>query len=499
MLEEIKDPLQYIPKYLKVLTKNATLEPMNLWLPQKYYITNRTHRDIILKSRQQGASTGVLAANSHKLFTEPYQRAIIITHDQETSENLFQTIQRFHRNLPDSMRPQTDWKSGTRMRFPILDSYIYIDSARSENVGIGHTINIVHLSEVAKWPPSGDYGLFADITNTVPESGWMTLESTPKGRGGLFYDLYDRAKRGDVEYRPFFFPWWWDITCTRPVKNKIELTREEKDLINYVRVKDDIELTMQQIAFRREKIAELKDLFFQEFPENDIDCWLSGDTSVFDGVAIKRYLLNLSPGRQEGNVTIWHDAIGGEKYVMGVDTAAGQANGDFSVAAVINVKRNEYVARLRGRIPPDLFAEEVIRLGHRYNNALIGVERESHGLVVIRILLENNYPEIYYYIGYDDVLQMQSSQPGWKTNIKTKPIMISDLDTHFRTDSLVSWSENLMSEAGAYVWVGRDKAKPSGGRHDDELDAVMIALQLRQQTPIIEPRRASITSYARVI
>ena len=103
---------------------------MVLWPSQRFYIENRTHRDVCLKSRQTGFSTGVLAVNSHALFTRPYQRHVIVTHDLETSEYLFQSVQRFHRNLPEEIRPITDWRSGHRMRFPKLDSYVYVDSAR---------------------------------------------------------------------------------------------------------------------------------------------------------------------------------------------------------------------------------------------------------------------------------------------------------------------------------------------------------------------------------
>ena len=86
---DIKNPLEYIPRVFVVLTKAnergiSEKVPMKLWPLQEYYLRNRTHRDIILKSRQAGSSTVVLAGNAHALFTTPYERQIIITHDDET-------------------------------------------------------------------------------------------------------------------------------------------------------------------------------------------------------------------------------------------------------------------------------------------------------------------------------------------------------------------------------------------------------------------------------
>ena len=497
--EFLDNPLIYIPKHLKVITKadamgQSELVPMNLWPAQKHYIENRTHRDICLKNRQQGFSTGVMAANSHLLFTQKYQRMTIVTHDQETSEFLFQTVQRFYRNLPDDMRPETDWRSGTRMRFPHLDAYVYIDSAKSDSLGIGHTLNLAHLSEIAKWPTRKAEELFADISQTVPAGGWITCESTPKGRQGLFYRLYDHAKRNEIPYKAFFYPWWWDVTALRQPKDILQYTKEEKQLIEYVKQTDNIDLSPDQIAFRREKIAELGDLFYQEYPENDIDCWLSSDISVFDGVALRRYLQQIKEGRQEGNLTIWKDAIGGEKYVIGVDSAAGLEKGDFSVASVLRVKTNEYVARLRGKIPPDFLAQELLRLGKRYNDALLAVERQMHGHTVLRILMEANYPLIYYHEDYDSFTGTPRDEPGWRTDRKTKPLIVDTMGAALRAGDIEIWSENFCLEASGYVWDGQTTKK--SGKYDDELDALMIALYVREQTPILEEKRHPPLIYA---
>ena len=210
--EEIKNPLLYIPKYFKVLSKAtkakpSMLVPMVLWPIQEYYVSHRTNRNICLKNRQTGFSTAVLADNAHALFTHPFERQSIITHEGETSSFLLMTVDRFWQNLPKDMRPRRSWGSGRRMRFPDTDSYIYIDSAQADAVGIGRGLTRAHLSEVAKWPATRAKDIFADISQTIPEGGVLTIESTPKGRWGLFYDLYQAAKRKDIDYSVFFFPW----------------------------------------------------------------------------------------------------------------------------------------------------------------------------------------------------------------------------------------------------------------------------------------------------
>lgn len=437
-----------------------------------------------------GMTTGVQGANAHILFTQPYQRMTIITHDSETSEFLLQNVHRFHHHLPDKLRPEVDWSSSTRIRFPVLDNYIYIDSAKSDSVGIGHSLNIVHMSELARWPDKKARQLWADITQTVPLSGYITAESTPRGRAGLFYELWVAAKHGDIPYKTFFFPWWWEPGYTLPVENPLTFTKDEQALMTQHK------LTPSQIAWRRMKQSELKDLFFQEYAESDIDCWLTNDIGVVDPISLKPYFANIREGTQEGNLTTWKGPIGGRSYVIGVDVAAGIAKGDYSVASVLDCRSMEYVACIRGRIHPDLFAEQVYNLGLRYNNAMIAVERASHGHTVLKVLLEKNYPNLYYYVDYDEIRKETLNEPGWKTSVRTKPMMVNDLVAAFRAQDLISWSENLLNEASALVWEGQ-KVHPTGGSHDDEWDAVSIALQVREQTPIIEESRAAVSYYAR--
>ncbi len=498
------DKIKFIEDNFLVIDKDSLLIPMKLKKCQKHYIENRTTRNVCLKGRQMGFSTGVAADNSADLFNLPYQRQTIITHDTETSEFLFQNVQRFYRNLPwnrgkseDRMQPKHDWKSGTRMRFPIIDSYIYIDSAKSDSIGIGHSISGCHCSEFARWPDKKARQLWADITQTVPKNGGIVAESTPQGRTGIFYEVYMDAKAGKNGFTPFFYPWWWDedykddsqkymtskfasIIADVLGQSNVNFLKEEALLAQVNN------LSPEQLAFRRQKISELKLLFFQEYPENDIDCWLSNEMSVIDAQSLRPYYSETRQGTQRGDSTVWKGAIGGRRYVIGADVASGSAR-DYSVASVLDMRNLEYVARIRGKINTDVFAEELIRLGHEYNDAMIAVERIGHGHSVLRVLLEKNYPNLYYHIDYDEVAKAEITDAGWKTSVKSKPLMINSMVSAFRAHDIINYSENLLLEASTLTWEGGvdSKVKTTSGGNDDEFMAVAIALQVRDQTPVL--------------
>jgi hypothetical protein len=328
----------------------------------------------------------------------------------------------------------------------------------------------------------------------------------------LFYEIYQSAKRGENGFTPFFYPWWFSPDYTMPGVTEFRiddmaekcahiLNMSVRQLAEYEKyLADKYSLTPGQIAWRRAKIGELRELFFQEYPENDIDCWLSGDFAVVDGVTLRPYYDAIRPGHTEGNLTIWKDAIGGRNYVVGVDVASGSAR-DYSVASVLDCRTLEYVARLRGKIHPDLFSEEVIRLANRYNGAKIAVERASHGHTVLHILIERNYPNLYYHNDYDENLKVNVMNPGWVTSAKTKLPMVNDIVAAFRSGDLISWSENLVNEASGLTWengIG-SKIKTGPGGNDDEFIAVAIALQVRENSPVIEEKEEHrVRHYARV-
>lgn len=139
-------------------------------------------------------------------------------------------------------------------------------------------------------------------------------------------------------------------------------------------------------------------------------------------------------------------------------------------------------------------------MGYRYNNAEIAVERTGHGLVVLRVLLERDYPKIYYHIDPLDA-DAVPNEPGWKTSLRTKPMMVDGLVTTIRANDIGIWSLNLCDEASSYIYDGTSdkKFKKGWGADDDELDALMIALQVREQTPISDMPRHRPESYATIM
>ena len=486
--EKLKQILQndeeFCAELLKIPTKpdehgEVHLVPMVLNRVQQHLAQNLGLRNIIVKARQLGVSTAILAFNFRRIMTTPYLRGLLIAHKDEVTTMLLDRLNCFYDNLPEPLKLPTDRQSQRELRFASFGSGIHIETASARVTGRSETLGLAHLSEIAHWAAERITELMAGITQAVPKTGIITIESTPRGNSGYFYELFQASKRGETPYKVFFFPWWWDkgyyLERGNPIavpsdRGRLEFTPEEMSLINNFNLDED------QIRWRRAKIVELKELFFQEYPENDVDCWFPTGAVVFDAVALRRQrLMHLrNPMREEDGILYWKLPVGGLHYIIGVDTALGLPRGDFSVASVYEMSACEQVAVYRARIGADLFSEKVKYLGKKYNNAQV-VPETTGGYAEVLLKILEDYPNVY--------MELDSKRRGWLTNSKTRPLMISTFATALRSNNIIIHDAVTLQEAQDFQDAGDGTLGVPRGSHDDSLFASMLALVVRQLHP----------------
>jgi hypothetical protein len=118
-----------------------------------------------------------------------------------------------------------------------------------------------HNSEVGFWPNAEDHS--AGVLQAVPDEAGTEIikESTANGLGNYFHKEWQKAVAGQSDYIAIFVPWYWQEEYSREVTADFVLTSDEE------KYKESYELTMEQMAWRRFKIADLGELLFkQEYP-----------------------------------------------------------------------------------------------------------------------------------------------------------------------------------------------------------------------------------------
>jgi hypothetical protein len=283
--KRLRDDLpHYAAKCLRIRTKSGEIKPL-IFNRAQQYIHERLEeqkarlgkvRALILKGRQQGCSTYVGGRFYHQVTHRRGIRVFILTHEDAATQNLFEMANRYHEYCPEMVRPETGAANAKELNFAALDSGYKVGTAGTKGVGRSSTLQLFHGSEVAFWPHADTHA--AGVLQAVADEPGteVILESTANGLGNFFHQKWRDAETGTSEYIAIFVPWYWDEGYRKTPPADFQLDDEET---TYAELYG---LDVEQMAWRRAKIVELKDpvLFKQEYPATAAEAFqMSGHDS----------------------------------------------------------------------------------------------------------------------------------------------------------------------------------------------------------------------------
>lgn len=219
-------------------------------------------RVIILKGRQQGASTYIGARFYCISSINPGRNAFIVAHEQKATDNLFKMVKRYHDH--NVFAPSTSATNSKELVFNLLDGGYKLATAGSKDVGRSNTAQLLHASEFAFWDNAIMH--MAGLGNAISDQPGteIIIESTANGIGGPFHQMWQDAEAGKGEYLAIFVPWFWQDEYRAVIPDGFELSAED------VKYMETYGLDMAQMAWRANKItlygAGFGWLFDQEYP-----------------------------------------------------------------------------------------------------------------------------------------------------------------------------------------------------------------------------------------
>lgn len=469
-------------------------------------------RFIILKARQQGVSTVIEALIYWWTSTHKGQQSKVIAHNSDTSLYLYEMFRTYYEHSLPIFQPTAKYNTRDGLVFdneaaPQKGLKGRIDTATAENSGTGRgqTVQWLHASEVALWPKGQE--IVAGLMQAVPlmANTAIFLESTANGIGDYFHTTWEAAQRGESTFEPLFFPWKIHEEYSLKPPRHFRLTAEEK------KVKKEHQLTVGQIYWRRKKMLEFvgdEKRFYQEYPLTDTEAFLASgnprfnttkleemrhkcyDCPTYDLLEKKENLgTKIVPKIAEGApLKVWIQPQDGHEYVIGADVAEGIEE-DYSVATVMDKMNHQTVARFRGDMEPSDFGEYLALLGKWYNDALIGAEINNHGLTTVQRLRDVGYSNLYRReMGIDERYEEYTSKLGWRTDVRTKPLMIDGLSEAISTDQIIDYDKIFIRECMTYIRDPRGRTNAQEGQHDDTVIATAICLQLFEWNPITQQK-----------
>lgn len=469
---------------------------MQLWDDQESILKAYTDDDekyVWLKARQLGWTTTTTAFAAWTCIFEEYTPWLFVNKNLGDSTKNLGFVKFGYANLPEWQRERVplekpwtteliEWSNGSRIE----------SVPATGGAGRGDAVWGVMWDEAAFAPEPEEQ--MAAIDPLV--YGKLILLSTANGMGNLFQRTYADSKLEDSEWRGGFFPWW---------SNPNRLTEEgEPDWDGWY-------------AKEARSKRATPWLMFQEYPSNDVEAfvksgrtpighdlvsefeWVEADTRYYwDGEGFEP-LLDFSEN-QALVMHVWEEptvergefgeVLRDPNYVVFADPAEGVEGGDYTAIAVYNANTQTCAARIQTHYALELLPEVLEAVGYRYFTALLGVERNNHGLGTLNILnLRLNYPRLYTMPKIGSRKTGHSHMLGWHTNVATKPKMVRDYARAMMEHDIVPLDPMLKHELSTFVQDENGKYGASNGNHDDVVMAHLGALQLIEDVgrfPIIE-------------
>lgn len=452
--------------------------------------------DNVLKARKHGVTTWeVLEALALAYYVDGFNSAIVV-HVKSDMEKLFKIARQAYNRLSKEDRERRPLNEDRRDAIDFNGSGVYIYTAGGRGVGRGMTYHKIHGSEVAFWPNAAE--TWDGIVESGPRFARLSRESTPNGRENYFYDVCN----GDTSFKLQFFPWWCSEENALPLKEGevIVPSDEEQDVI-MAAASQGWTITPEKLKWRRSKLQDLKEKFFQEHPEDPETCFLMSGNPVHDANLLRRmiqraeasFVMQRDPLPGGGEYVVWRQPSGLHPYVITSDVAEGLVHGDWSTVSVWQHTPDALINVARGHLKcsTDDLAIRLKDEGEKWHNALIAVERNASGGTVLRKLETLGYTNLYNEVNVEGD---ETDRAGWHTNVRTKRVMIEEFASEVASGNIISFDPLLWGQAMSIVKDELGRPVTPRHKHDDIYISACIANMAKEQA--VSNRSAVVTSYA---
>jgi len=418
-------------------------------------------REIVLKARQQGMSSFILALFTVDFICVPFSKSLCISHSKDSSERLFKKVKFYiesycqKNGLPAKNYLETETKGLISSK--VNKAEFYIATAGSA-VGVrGDSARNILFSEAAFYQDTDIITAEETVVGSsqqVPLGfGKLFIESTANGIGNFYQREWERSERGESMWKPRFFaankfysPEWLE-------QKRRELPNEKK--------------------------------FRQEYPNTPDEAFISTGEPFFDNQLLKAMLDSnqkpiaagrLSPSGEWANsesehssLRVYRDIEPNEQLVVFGDPADSQ---DYCAAVAISKKYYDCPIIFNEVMESSQFGYELNAMcKYIFNKTNIwpklAVERNT-GQATIYVLKLLNYPDLFRMIDFSATSNTESGSIGWQTTGHlsggelqgTRRKMLDDLALSIKQGMVkISDDQQLRQMMSFMIVKGRAQAK----------------------------------------
>ena len=449
-----QDPVYFMKKYYWIQHPQRGRIQFNLY-PFQEGVLNQFQKNrysIVNKSRQLGISTLVSAYSLWLMLFNKDKNVLCIATKQETAKNMVTKVRFAYDALPSWLKIKAI--EDNKLSLKLANGSQIKAVGATGDAGRSEAVSLLLLDEAAFI--EGIDEIFASAQQTLATGGQCVAISTPFGTGNWFHRTFIGGEEGKNGFTSIKLPW-----TVHPERN--QTWRDEQDAI----------LGPRNAA-----------------QECDCDFNTSGDTVIEPDILnwyIQTYQKDpISKLGFDGNLWKWEYPDYTRNYMIVADVARGDGK-DYSACHVIDIETAKQVAEYKGQLGTRDFGHLLVALGTEYNEALLVIENASIGWDTVQTVIDRGYKNLYYSsksdttnINMDNFLSRNENNlvPGFTNSLKTRPLVISKLESYMRDRAIIIQSRRTLEELRTFIWKN-GKAQAGDGYNDDLVISLGIAMFLR--------------------
>lgn len=245
----------FIQDNFTIINKSSENVPFTPNAIQDEYLYSGTGKDVILKARQMGFSSIILAIFATDFLLRENTYSVVVADIADNAMDLLDRVKHYIRSYEEINNIKVPLKYNSKYELYNLatNSRYKIGTADNKEFGRSKTITNLHLSEFAFYPDPGR--LFTGAMQAVVPDGRVIIETTANGFN-YFKTFWDECEMGERSFNPMFF-------------------KASK---------------FYSSEFLENKKKEVKEKYKQEYPETPHEAFLTSGELFFDKEALGRYL-----------------------------------------------------------------------------------------------------------------------------------------------------------------------------------------------------------------
>tara|TARA_R110001592_G_scaffold186763_1_gene431183 strand:- start:62 stop:1636 length:1575 start_codon:yes stop_codon:yes gene_type:complete len=464
-----QDPVHFMRKYCYIQHPQRGRIQFNLFPFQEKVLSlfQDNPYSIILKSRQLGISTLSAGYSLWMMTFHKDKNILCIATKQETAKNMVTKVKFMYENLPSWLK--IDAAENNKLNLRLSNGSQIKATSASSDAGRSEAVSLLLIDEAAFIDNIGE--IWASAQQTLATGGGCITLSTPYGTGNWFHQTWTRAEARENQFLPIKLPWY-----VHPERD--QAWRDQQD-----QLLGDPRMAAQ---------------------ECDCDFSTSGDI-VFYNEYIEYYEKSFikEPLERRGvdkNLWVWENADYTRDYLVVADVSRGDGK-DYSAFHVIDVTNNVQVAEYKGQLGTKEFGHLLVGIATEYNEALLVIENANIGWASIQVVIERNYPNLYYsqksegtnINSYFDKFQDHSKMvAGFTMSSRTRPMVIGKFQEYISDGGVTIQSKRLIEEMKTFIWRnGRPEAQT--GYNDDLVMSFGMAMYIRDTALKFRQRGIDIT------